>query len=188
MLIAARPGKGSAARSIATVAGLALIGFAAYTPIVASLQQAGARRRSGQLRFSFVVERPVEEVFTFCANFENFPRFLTALREVRDNGDGRSHWCANTPGRGMVEFDAVTTKFVTNSVIGWRTVRNAPVQMNGVLRFTNEDGRTCVQVSIDYAVNNGSLASALAALAMPSAVNRIEREFRAMERSVTPAE
>lgn len=179
-VLGARPGS-TRARPVAMLAGLALVGIAAHRPLADALRRVGTKRRSADLRFSFTIDRPVEQVFGFCADFENFPRFIESLREVRDNGDGRSHWCASTPSGGTIEWDAVTTKFVTNSVIGWRNVPGAPVETTGLLRFSPEAGRTCVRVAINYAVPNGSFADAIAALAAPRRAGRIEQDIRSLE-------
>lgn len=158
-----------------------LLGIATHRPLADALRRAGSRRRSGSLRFSFIVDRPVEQVFAFCANFENFPRFIDSLREVRDTGDGRSHWCAETPAGGTLEWDAVTTKFVTNSVIAWRNVRGSSVVTTGTLRFSPEEGRTCVRVAIDYAVPMATWSDTFVALAVPRVARRIERDIRNVE-------
>lgn len=181
MILGARPRGDAPSRPFLTLAGLALVGVAAHRPIADALRQAGTRRRAADLRFSFVVERPVEQVFAFCANFENFPRFIGALREVRDTGDGRSHWCASTPSGREIEWDATTTKFVTNSVIGWKSVANAPVETSGLLRFSPDGGSTCVRVVISYRVFNSSTADALAALAAPRRAAELEADIRRMD-------
>ena len=178
LLLGTRPSEPSIARSLSTVAGLALLGVAAHGPVSRALERAGTRRREGAVRFSFVVAQPVEQVFSFCADFENFPRFVSSLREVRDSGDGRSHWCAMTPAGGTIEWDAVTTKFVTNKVIAWRSALKSPVQMTGLLRFTPEEGGTCVMVQMDYCVSEGNFADSLAALARPKQGRHIERDIR----------
>src|SRR5205085_6275170 len=85
----------------------------------------------------------------------------------RDTGDGRSHWCVSTPSGGTLEWDAVTTKYVTNTVIGWRSVARAPVDTAGLIRFSPEEGCTCVKVSVRYRVRDGSMMDAIAALATP---------------------
>ncbi|MES2180117.1 MAG: SRPBCC family protein [Gemmatimonadota bacterium] len=177
LILATRPQRGSA-RVASTLLGWLLIGVAARKPIERAVRKAGTRRRSASLRFSFVVGRPVEQVFAFCADFENFPRFIGSLREVRDNSDGRSHWCASTPSGGEIEWDAVTTKFVTNSVIGWRSVPGSPVITSGIMRFSPEDGQTCVSVAIDYRVTDGSLMDAIAALVIPRGRHSLEGDFR----------
>lgn len=181
ILLAARRRANGRARPIATLAGLALLGVAAHRPIANALRTAGTRRRSAALRLSFVVNRPVEEVFAFCADFENFPRLISSLLEVRDTGDGRSHWCVATPSGGTLEWDAETTKFVTNSVIGWRNAAGAPIATSGVLRFSPEDGNTCVRVAIDYRVFESRMADALAALVQPRRKRVLEDDVRRLE-------
>jgi uncharacterized membrane protein len=181
MILGARPTRGERTRPFFTLAGMALLGAAAHRPLADALRHAGTRRRSADLRFSFVVERRVEEVFAFCANFENFPRFIGALRQVRDNGDGRSHWCASTPSGGEIEWNATTTKFVTNSVIGWQSVANSPVETAGLLRFSPDGESTCVKVAINYRVFDGSMTDALAALATPRRGDELEADIRRMD-------
>ncbi|MEP6731345.1 MAG: SRPBCC family protein [bacterium] len=187
ILLGVRSSARGRARPIATLAGLALIGVAARRPIADALRKAGNKRRSAELRFSFVVDRPVEEVFAFCANFENFPRFIHALREVRDNGDGRSHWCASTPSGGEIEWKADTTKFVTNSVIGWRNSPGAPIATNGVLRFSPEGTSTCVRVAIDYHVYESGMLDALAALVNRRQASEMEHDIRHLEHEIAVA-
>ena len=179
-VLGARPGS-SRARPLALLAGLTLLGIAVHRPVAEALRTVGTKRRSGALRFSFTVDRPVEQVFAFFADFENFPKFIDTLREVRDNGDGRSHWCATTPSGGTLEWDAVTTKFVTNSVIAWRNAARSPVETSGILRFSPEDGHTCVRVAIDYSIPFGKLSDAIRALAAPRGSRRVERNIRRIE-------
>jgi uncharacterized membrane protein len=165
--------------ALATIAGLALVGVAAHRPLADAVRRAGASRRSAHLRLSFVVQRPVRDVFRFCCDFENYPQFIGALREVHDFGDGRSRWTAWTPTGGTVEWDAITTKFVPNRVIAWRSTSQSPVHMSGTLRFVPEpDGGTCVRVAFDYSVVEGTMADAVAALAIPRRAADLEADIR----------
>ena len=136
---------------------------------------------SAEREFSFVVDRPVEQVFAFCADFENFPKFIGALREVRDTGDGRSHWCASTPSGGTIEWSATTTKFVTNSVIGWRSVPGSRVDAVGLMRFSPEGETTCVKVALQYRVIDASFADTLRALVSPYRARALEEEFQSID-------
>jgi uncharacterized membrane protein len=163
-------------RAAAAVGGLALIGAAAHRPLADALRRAGTRRRAGALSISFVVPHPVEIVFGFCRDFENFPHFIGALREVRDYGDGRSHWCAATPSGGMIEWDTVTTKYVPNRVIAWTSVPGSPIVTSARLRFVPEHGVTCVSLDASYRVVDGSMADALAALATPRRAAELEAD------------
>ncbi|HEX9484057.1 MAG TPA: SRPBCC family protein [Gemmatimonadaceae bacterium] len=187
VLLGSRSDDRSFARSAVRVAAGAFAAFALYRSARSSVRRAGTRRRAAHLRFSFTVDRPVEQVFAFCADFENFPKFIGSLREVVDSRDGRSHWRARTPGGGSLEWDAVTTKFVTNSVIGWRSVPGSPVETTGVLRFSPENGGTCVRVAIDYRVSASGTREALAALVRHGESDELESEFRAFETQIPAA-
>jgi uncharacterized membrane protein len=167
VLFAVRGRMSTPGRAAATVGGLALIGAAAHKPLAEAVRNAGTRRRSGKVAVSFVVAHPVEVVFSFCRDFENFPQFIGALREVRDYGDGRSHWCASTPAGGTIEWDTVTTKYVPNRVIAWTSVGGSPVETSARIRFVPEGRDTCVKIDATYRVLDGTMADALAALATP---------------------
>ena len=162
----------------ATVGGLALIGAAAHRPMAEAVRKAGTRRRSGTLAVSFVVSHPVEIVFGFCSNFENFPLFVGALRQVRDHGDGRSHWCASTPAGGTIEWDTVTTKYVPNRVIAFTSAAGSPLETSARLRFVPDGLDTCVKIDATYRVLDGTMADALAALATPSRTGELEADVR----------
>lgn len=166
------------ARAAATVGGLALIGAAARGPVLETLRRTGTERRSARLHLSLIVAQPVEVVFAFVRDFENFPCIIGALRQVRDYGDGRSHWCASTPSGGTLEWDTVTTKYVPNRVVAWQSVPASPVEMHGIVRFVPEDAHTCLKLELDYCVRTGGLADALIALTTPTRGAELERDIR----------
>jgi uncharacterized membrane protein len=168
-----------AAGAIVTLAGLALVGVAARGAIGEALLRVGAQRRSAHLRFSMVVPQPVSVVFRFCSNFENFPTFIRALREVHDFGDGRSHWIARSGSHESLEWDAVTTKFVTNRVVAWQSAPGSTVQMCCTLRFVPERGdATCVKVAIDYSLPTARIKDAVSALATRRRTHELEEDIR----------
>ncbi|MDB4884327.1 MAG: hypothetical protein JWL95_3093 [Gemmatimonadetes bacterium] len=165
--------------AVATIAGLALVGMAAHRPLADALRRAGTRRRSVAIRLSFVVPHAVDVVFRFCSDFENFPRFIGALRAVEDFGDGRSHWSASTPRGGTIEWDTVTTKYVTNRVIAWQSTPLSPVRTSGTLRFVpTPEGGTLVKIALDYTVVAGGFVDAVAAFAVPSRARALEADVR----------
>jgi uncharacterized membrane protein len=177
-LVGGRPRR-STAGTLAAIAGLALVGLAARQPLAAALRRAGTRRRSVRLRLSFVVPHPVGEVFRFCSDFENFPKLVHALRAVEDFGDGRSHWVGSTPSGGTLEWDALTTKFVTNRVIAWENIPRSPVRMSGTIRFLPErTGETCVKIALDYSAPTDRIADAVAALATRTLNHELESDIR----------
>jgi uncharacterized membrane protein len=176
-LFGARRTMSSPARAAATVGGLALIGAAAHRPLLEAVRRAGTRRRAGSVALSFIVSHPVEIVFGFCRDFENFPLFIGALREVRDYGDGRSHWCASTPTGGTIEWDTVTTKYIPNRVLAWTSVHGSPIEASARMRFVPEGRDTCVKIDATYQVLAGSLADAVAALVTPQRTRELEADL-----------
>ena len=187
-LVGSRPRR-TAPGALAAIAGLALVGMAASRPVGDALRRAGARRRSATVRVSVDVPQPVSTVFRFLCDFENFPRFIGALREVHDFGDGRSHWVGWTPSGGTLEWDAITTKFVTNRVIAWQSTPASPMRTSGTLRFVpSSDGGTCVKVAFEYSVAVGGIVDAMAALAVPSRQRELEADIRRLPEQIALSE
>lgn len=177
-LFAARHDLRARARAAVTVGGLALIGAAAHRSLSDALRRAGTRRRAANLELSVVVPLPVEVVFGFLRNFENWPRFIHGLRRVRDYDDGRSHWSGQTPRGGTLEWDTVTTKYVPNSVVAWESVGNAPLRMSALLRFAPEGHSTRLKIVVTYQVVRSELGDALAVLARPWRRGQLAADFR----------
>lgn len=177
-LFAARQDLRSRARAAVTVGGLALIGAAAHRPVSDALQRAGTRRRAAQLELSMVVPYPVEVVFRFLRDFENWPRFVQGLRDVRDFDDGRSHWSARTPRGGTLEWDTVTTKYVPNSVLAWQNVGSSPLRMSALLRFSPEGSSTRLKIVVVYQIIHSGVADALAVLARPWRNGPLRTDFK----------
>jgi uncharacterized membrane protein len=177
LLIGRRDDLSPRARAAATIGGLALIGVAAREAVMMSVRLAGSHRRAADVHMSIVVSHPVEVVFRFVRDFENFPCIIGALRHVSDHGDGRSHWSASTPRGGTLEWDTETTKYVPNSVIAWRSVVGSPVRMEGLIRLLPEGSSTCLKLAIDYEVVDGGFVDSLVALTTTSRQQEIERDI-----------
>ena len=111
------------------------------------------------------VEAPVERVFEFWNDFENFPRFMSHVREVKRTGPDRTHWMVAGPGGTPIEWDAVVTRRVPNDEISWRTVEGSLVEHGGTVRFRPVgSAQTQIEVSMTYRPVGGALGHGLAAL------------------------
>jgi uncharacterized membrane protein len=176
-LFAARNDLRSRARAAATVGALALIGAAAHRPVSDALRQAGTRRRAAKLDLSVVLPYPVEVVFRFLRDFENWPRFVQGLRAVRDFDDGRSHWTARTPRGGTMEWDTITTKYVPNSVLAWENVTSSPLKMSALLRFSPEGSSTRLKIVVAYQVLHSGMADTVSVLARPWRNGKLATDF-----------
>jgi hypothetical protein len=79
------------------------------------------RRRAVDIQKTLYIDAPVEQVYGFWSNYENFPLFMSHVREVEDRGDGRSHWKVSGPGGVPIEWNALLTQQTPNEVIAWRS-------------------------------------------------------------------
>jgi len=150
----ARP---SPARPLLLLAGAGLLARAAA---------ADARGDRGlEFTKTVTVHAPVERVFDFWRNFENFPRFMRHVRRVHRNADDTWHWEVAGPLGATVRWDARVTQQVPNERLAWATVPGAFVQHAGIVRFQPEPGGgTRVQIQMSYRPPAGRLGHAVAAL------------------------
>lgn len=161
----------------------------AVTPaILRWLKRSGAARRAVDMRMTVVVERPINDVFEFCRDFENFPRIVDVLLSVEDSQDGRSHWAVRSPSGRSIEWDATVTKYVPNSVIAWASVPGSVVQAGGTMRFAPlSPTETRVDISLTYLPLRTDLADALRALVSPTNAVRLRSEVAKASHEMTPA-
>ena len=112
---------------------------------------------------SVEVQAPVEDVFRYWSNFENFSKFMSNIEEVRMTGQDTSHWKVKGPLGTSVEFDAKTTEMDPNRGIGWNTV-NGEVMTSGEVRFEEVmPDRTRVDVTMNYSDPPGGKIGEVAA-------------------------
>lgn len=121
-------------------------------------------RRSIEFTKTLHIAAPVERVFEFWQNFENFPQFMRNVRRVHRNADGSWHWEVAGPLGARVQWDAVVTRLEPTRLVAWSTVAGAPVAHAGRVRFQPEGGGTRLQVEMGYNPAGGALGHALASL------------------------
>ncbi|MFA7249211.1 MAG: SRPBCC family protein [Dehalococcoidia bacterium] len=94
------------------------------------------------------VNAPIEAVYAQWTQFEEFPRFMEGVDEVRQLDDRRMHWRANIAGRD-VEWDAEIREQVPHDKIVWRSIDGASTA--GLVSFQPLDsGRTRVHLELSY--------------------------------------
>jgi uncharacterized membrane protein len=103
---------------------------------------------------SFTINRPVAEVFSFFRNFENLPKFMHHLREVRVTGERTSHWVAQTPLGVELEWDAKIVDEEENQYLTWQSLPGTAIPSCGAVEFraaSEYHGGTEIVVAMDYA-------------------------------------
>jgi len=134
------------------VAGLGMLARAATNLEMKRLLGIGAGRRAVDFRKAIHVHAPVDEVYRFWSNFENFPLFMDHVREVRTLGNGRTHWTVAGPLGAEVRFDAEVTRAVENKVLAWKTVGRPGVRHAGIVQF-EEDPTVGTRLDIRMSYN-----------------------------------
>jgi len=97
---------------------------------------------------SIDVNVPVHTAYNPWTQFEEFPRFMDGVREVKQLDDKHLHWCTNIGGKEK-EWDAEITEQIPDERIAWRNISGATNA--GVVTFHRlDDHTTRVMVQIDY--------------------------------------
>jgi uncharacterized membrane protein len=97
---------------------------------------------------SVIVDVPVRTAYNQWTQFEEFPRFMEGVREIKQLNDKRLHWRAEIGGKEK-EWDAAITEQIPDTRIAWRSVTGAPNA--GVVTFHRlSDNSTKIMVQIDY--------------------------------------
>ncbi len=123
---------------------------------------------------SIEVQAPLQDVFTYWSNLENFPRIMSNVEEVRVAGD-TSHWRVKGPLGKTVEFDARTTEMSPERGIAWNSTNDNEVETSGQVRFEEvAEGRTRIDVTMNYADPPGGKVGEVVA----DAISNPEREMR----------
>ena len=172
----------------ARLAAASLIAGVAMPAVLRWLRRTGSARRSVDMRMTVVVERPVNEVFEFCRDFENFPKIVDVLLSVEDSQDGRSHWAVRSPKGESIEWDAIVTKYVPNAVIAWDSVPGSVVRAGGMMRFSPlSASETRLDISLTYQPLRTDLNEALHSLVHASNSKRLRGEVMKAAREVSIA-
>ena len=97
---------------------------------------------------SIEVNVPVRVAYNQWTQFEEFPRFMEGVKEVRQLDDKRLHWKAEIAGK-VKEWDAEITEQRPDERIAWKSTSGTPNA--GVVTFQRmPDETTKVMVQIDY--------------------------------------
>jgi uncharacterized membrane protein len=97
---------------------------------------------------SIEVNVPVSTAYNQWTQFEEFPRFMKGVREVRQIDDTHSHWRAEIAGKEE-EWDAEITEQIPDQRIAWHSTSGA--KNSGVVSFYGiSDSKTRVVLKMDY--------------------------------------
>lgn len=109
---------------------------------------AGSATRLSSVTESIDVDVPVSTAYNQWTQFEDFPRFMSGVQEVRQIDDTHLHWRAQIAGKEE-QWDAEITQQVPDRLIAWRSTSGAPNQGSVSFQPLSEN-RTRIELRIDY--------------------------------------
>jgi uncharacterized membrane protein len=124
----------------------------------------GDRRRTVDIQKTIHIDAPVAQVYEFWSSYENFPLFMSNVREIEDLGGGRSRWVVSGPGGVPIEWQALLTERIPNDLIAWRSEPGSMLDNAGVIRFRPEAGGTRVDLRFCYHPPAGGAGQAVTEL------------------------
>ena len=101
-----------------------------------------------EMEKSIVVEAPLREVYNQWTQFEEFPRFMEGVVEVRQLDDKRVYWRANIAGAER-EWHAEITDQTPDRRIAWKSL-TGPEHGGAVLFRPVAGGGTEVTMRMQY--------------------------------------
>jgi uncharacterized protein (TIGR02271 family) len=126
----------------------------------------------GATTHSIEVNAPLRVVYNQWTQFEEFPRFMEGVEEVRQEGEKRLVWRVKIGGR-VKDWEAEITEQVPDEKIAWQSVDGSP--NSGVITFEGlGPDRTMVTATIEYEPE-GFIEKAGDALGIPS--SRVEGDL-----------
>lgn len=106
-----------------------------------------------------------EELYSFWADPENYPKVFTHLRTVTREGEDRYRWEMAGPAVVPVSWVAAMTRKQPGKLVEWRSVGEAAVENHGVIHIEPEgNGYTRVHIQMSYRPPAGLVGHAIAAL------------------------
>jgi uncharacterized membrane protein len=125
---------------------------------------------------------PVAEAYGFWERFENFPEFLSHLREVRLNEDGSARWIAAGPEGTSLEWETVTTRREPERELAWRTKPGSAVEHSGTIHFEPmPDGGTRAHITFAFGQGDHGAGEAVSRLLGPDPESSLQSDFLRMK-------
>lgn len=174
--------RGRVAAAIFAVLGVTVLDVIAAGRLSSRQTNASPQYRSGSIRVEQVttVNRPIDEVYQFWREFQNFPRFMRHVESVTVEDNRRSRWRAKGPAGMTVEWEAEMIEDRPAEWIAWRSLDGSDVPNSGSVRFRRAPGArgTELRVQMEYNPPAGRLGRGIAWLLGSDPEQQIREDLR----------
>lgn len=130
------------------------------------------------------IQASPDVVYDVWSRYENFPHFMSHVIEVRDLGQGRSHWIVQGPGGSDVEFDSQLTSSDRPHRLAWQSEAGATVENEGVVTLQPEGSGTRATVRMAWRPPAGAVGKGVAVLMGTDPQTALEDDLRRMKQFI----
>lgn len=135
------------------------------------------------LERTLFIQAPIEQVFDTWANYENFPRFMSNVKNVQPLGSDRSHWTVRGPAGIGVEFDSAV-QMQRPTELAWESEPGSRVQNSGRVTLVPEGGATRATVRLWYRPPAGAMGQAVSSLLGADPKQEFEDDLNRMKQFI----
>ena len=156
-------------------------GLTGHCEIYTKLGKVNTEPVNTNIRSSFIINKPRQEVYEFWRNLDNLPKFMKHLESVEVIDTKRSHWVLKLPANvAKVSWDAEIVNDEPGEAIGWSSLPGSIIDNAGKVRFKDaEDGNgTIVDVVISYTPPAGGVGTGLSHILNPLFKNMVDEDVR----------
>ena len=135
------------------------------------MKQSRGTQSSSSVKEDIDVNVPVRVAYDQFTQFEEFPRFMKSVHEVKQLDDKRLHWHASVLGKD-IEWDAEITEQTPDQSISWRSTSGTPNGGSVTFRSLSRS-RTRVTLEMYYEPQDGveMIGDALGAVRLEARTN-----------------
>ena len=130
---------------------------------------------------SLRIDAPPEQVYDLWANYENFPRFMDNVVEVRDQGGIRSHWVVKGPAGAHFEFDSILTERSRPARLAWQSAPGSEIEQAGEVRIEEVRGGSRATVRLSYRPPAGAAGERFAEFMGSDPQRQLEQDLERMK-------
>jgi len=122
-------------------------------------------RQAVRIQKTITIHAPVERVFEFWSNPENFARVMDHVQEIQRIGENRFRWTLSGPAGTSIRQTSRIIRSVPNQLLAWRSVPGSTLRSAGIVRFERiGDSNTRVHLLMSYRPPAGAVGHAVASL------------------------
>ena len=134
------------------------------------------------------VDAPVTEAFAYWRDLENFPQWMSHVREVRYLGGDRHRWVVDGPAGRPVEWESELLNVVENQEMTWRSIEGSTVDNTGRVRFEQDEHGCRIHVQLRYSPPGGVLGHVVAKAFGVDPKSQMDEDLNRMKHTIETGE